>query len=135
MTDIKSIVAGKYNVLLAEALKKEKIFEKPEWVDFVKSAPNRERPTSEEDFFYKRTASILRQIYIRGIIGVERLRNRYGGRKDRGGKPAKFVKGSGKLIRLILQQAEAGGLLQKAEGLKKGRTLTEKGKKLLESVA
>jgi len=135
MTDIKSIEAGKYNELLAEALKKEKIFEKPDWVDFVKSAPNRKRPTSEEDFFYKRAASILRQIYIREIVGVERLRNRYGGRKDRGGKPAKFVKGSGKLIRLILQQAETAGLLQKAEGNKKGRTLTDKGKKLLESVA
>jgi ribosomal protein S19E (S16A) len=34
-----------------------------------------------------------------------------------------------------LQQAEAGGLLQKAEGNKKGRTLTDEGKKLLESVA
>jgi len=134
MANVQSVEAGKYNELLAEALKNSGVFEKPEWVDFVKSAPNRERPTSEENFFYKRAASILRQIYIRGIVGVERLRNRYGGRKDRGGKPAKFVKGSGKLIRLILQQAEAGGLLQKAEGNKKGRTLTDEGKKLLESV-
>ena len=135
MANVQSVEAGKYNELLAEALKNSGVFEKPEWVDFVKSAPNRERPTSEENFFYKRAASILRQIYIRGIVGVERLRNRYGGRKDRGGKPSKFVKGSGKLIRLILQQAEAGGLLQKAEGNKKGRTLTDEGKKLLESVA
>ena len=134
MVDIKSIEAGKYNELLAEALKSSGIFDKPEWVDFVKTAPNRKRPTNEDDFFYKRTASILRQIYIRGIVGVERLRNRYGGRKDRGGKPAKFVKGSGKLIRLILQQAETGGLLKKAEGNKKGRTLTDEGKELLESV-
>ena len=135
MADIKGIEAGKYNELLAKALKSSGIFEKPEWVDFVKTAPNRERPTNEEDFFYKRAASVLRQIYIRGIVGVERLRNRYGGRKDRGGKPAKFVKGSGKLIRLILQQAETGGLLKKAEGNKKGRTLTDEGKELLESVA
>ena len=102
MANVQSVEAGKYNELLAEALKNSGVFEKPEWVDFVKSAPNRERPTSEENFFYKRAASILRQIYIRGIVGVERLRNRYGGRKDRGGKPSKFVKGSGKLIRLIL---------------------------------
>jgi ribosomal protein S19E (S16A) len=36
---------------------------------------------------------------------------------------------------LILQQAETGGLLKKAEGNKKGRMLTDEGKELLESVA
>jgi len=134
MADVRSIEAGKYNTLLAEALKKEGIFEKPEWVDFVKSSASKERPINEGDFWYKRSASILRQIYIREIVGVERLKTRYGGRKDRGGKPSRFMKGSGKIIRVILQQGEEAGFFVKAEGKKKGRKLTMKGKEFMEKV-
>lgn len=135
MVDIRSVEAGKYNKILAEALKKENIFEKPEWVDYVKTGAGKARPNIEEDFWYKRAASILRQIYIRGTVGVTRLRTRYGGRKERGMKPDRFHKGGGKIIRVILQQAEEAGFLTKAEGTKKGRKLTEKGKEFLESVA
>jgi small subunit ribosomal protein S19e len=135
MVDARSIEAGKYNILLAEALKKSGDFKKPEWVDFVKSSAGRERPINEKDFWYKRSASILRQIYINEVVGVERLKTRYGGRKDRGGKPSRFVKGSGKIIRVILQQSEAAGLLTKSEGSKKGRKLTMKGKEFLDKVA
>lgn len=135
MVDIKSIEAGKYNQVLADALKKEKILDKPEWIDFVKSSPSRERPIGEEDFWYKRAASILRQIYVREVVGVERLRTRYGSKKDRGSKPSRFVKSGGKIIRLILQQTESAGLVEKATGKKKGRKLTVKGKEFLEKVA
>lgn len=135
MTDIRSVEAGKYNKILAEALKKEKLFEKPEWVDYVKTGAGKARPNIEEDFWYKRAASILRQIYIRETVGVARLRTRYGGRKERGMKPDRFHKGGGKIIRVILQQAEEAGLLTKAEGTKKGRKLTLKGKEFMESVA
>ena len=134
MADIRSIEAGKYNKLLAEKIKKSGDFEKPEWVDFVKTGPNRQRPTSEEDFWFKRAASILRQTYIRGIIGVQRLRTRYGGRKDRGVRPPHFVKSGGKIIRKILQQAEKAGLIEKIKGKKSGRKLTIKGKEFLEGL-
>ena len=133
MTDIRIIEAGKYNILLAAALKKSQSFNKPEWVDFVKTGTHKQRPTSEIDFWEKRAASILRQIYIHGIVGVERLRTRYGGRKDRGRSPPQFRKGGGKLIRTILQQAETAGLVEKVKEKKSGRKLTEKGKQLLES--
>ena len=134
MTDIRTIESGKYNKLLAEALKQIPEFEKPEWIDFVKSGVHRERPIAEPDFWYKRAASILRQIYVKGILGVNRLRTRYGGRKNRGKKPAEFRKSSGKIIRKILQQAESAGLLAKAEGKKMGRQLTSEGKSLLEGL-
>jgi small subunit ribosomal protein S19e len=135
MAEVLSIKSDKYNEILANALKKEKEFEKPEWVEFVKSGAHRERPIGEEDFWYKRSASILRQIYIREIVGVERLRTRYGGRKNRGKRPSKFRKGSGKIIRTILQQSEKEGFVEKANGKKKGRKLTVKGKEFLEKVA
>lgn len=135
MADIRVIEPGKYNKLLAEALKKEKLFEKPEWVDFVKTGTQKARPSSDEEFWHKRAASILRQIYLKGTVGVQRLRTRYGGRKDRGMKPPVFMKSGGKIIRVILQQAEAAGFLEKSKAKKAGRMLTVKGKEFLESLA
>jgi len=133
MADIRVIEAGKYNKILAEALKKSPEFKKPEWVDFVKTSTHKMRPNIEEDFWHKRAASILRQIYIKGIVGVGRLRTRYGGRKDMGMSPPRFAKGGGKIIRKILQQAESAGLLEKSKSKKAGRQLTIKGRQFLES--
>lgn len=122
-----------YNKKLAEALKKLEEFEVPAWSNFVKTSVSRQRPPQEE-FWHNRAASILRQIYIKGVVGVSRLRTKYGGRKKRGVRPEEFRKASGKIIRLILQQAEKAGLLEKSTGKKKGRKLTSKGIKFLESV-
>jgi len=132
MADIRTIEPHKYNSMLAEALKNVEEFKQPDWAELVKTSTNRKRPSLEEDFWLKRTASILRQIYIKGIVGVERLRTRYGGRKDRGGRPPEFRKGGGKIIRTILQQAEKAGLAEKVKEKKSGRKLTEKGKEFLE---
>jgi small subunit ribosomal protein S19e len=134
MTDIRTIEPGKYNKELANALKKIKEFQKPEWVDFVKTGPSKQRPTTEEDFWYRRAASILRQIYIKKIVGVNRLRTRYGGRKDRGVRPPHFYKSGGKIIRKILQQAEAAGFVEKSQSKKAGRQLTIKGRQFMESL-
>lgn len=131
---IKTIEAGKYNTALAEALKKMDEFEKPEWIDFVKTGNGRVRPNTEADFWHRRAASMLRQIYLREVVGVERLRTRYGNRKKRGNRPEEFRKSGGKIIRLILQQAEKAGLVEKSKGKKAGRQLTSEGKKLLEQV-
>lgn len=135
MNGIRTIEAGKYNSLLATALKEYEEFKAPEWVFFVKSGHGKQRPIGDENFWYNRTASILRQIYLRGSVGVERLRTRYGNRQDRGKQPPHFAKASGKILRLILQQGETAELLAKsADGKAKGRILTEKGKKLLEGI-
>jgi len=124
-----------YNEKLAEALKQMAEFKMPEWACFVKTSTNRERPPLEGDWWYKRAASILRQLYIHEVVGVGRLRTRYGGRKDRGQKPERFKKGSGKIIRVILQQAEAAGFVEKFKTSKKaGRKLTEKGKEFLDNI-
>jgi len=134
MADIRLIESGKYNQSLAEALKKIKEFQKPEWVDFVKTGANKMRPTQEVDFWYKRAASVLRQVYVKKIIGVSRLRTRYGGRKNKSVKPSHFYKSGGKIIRIILQQSEKAGFLEKSTGKKAGRQLTVKGKEFLENI-
>lgn len=135
MADVRTIEPGKYNSILAEALKKIPEFEKPEWVDFVKTGTNKQRPTSEENFWLKRAASILRQLYLNKVVGVQRLRSRYGGRKDRGMKPPRFVKGGGKIIRVIVQQAEKAGFVEKVQAKHSGRQLTKKGREFMENLA
>jgi small subunit ribosomal protein S19e len=134
MVNIKTIEPGKYNLLLAEALKKIPEFKSPEFIEIVKTSSSKERPTTEKDFWHKRAASILRQIYINGIVGVNRLRTRYGSRKNKGKKPSHHIKSGGKIIRTILQQAESAQLIEKTKVPKAGRQLTAKGKELLESI-
>ena len=126
--------AEKFVVGLVGKLKDMEEFEIPEWAGFVKSGVSRERPPVDDDFWYVRAASILRQLYIKGVVGVGRLRTRYGSRKDRGGKACKFRKASGKIIRVILQQAEAAGLVEKVSRMQHGRRLTQAGRDLLDSV-
>lgn len=139
MKQIRSTVyempADKYNEKLADALKKIEAFKQPEWSFFVKTGISRQRPPEGNEFWFRRAASILRQIYVHKIVGVNRLRTRYGGRQNRGMKPERFKKGSGKIIRTILQQAESVGLLEKVmKGKRFGRQLTEEGKEFLERI-
>jgi len=124
----------KFIPALAAALKEMSEFETPEWAHFVKSGSSRDRPPVDDDFWYTRAASILRQLYIKGVVGVGRLRNRYGSKKDRGGRPDHFRKAGGKIIRVILQQAEAAGLVEKVSRLQHGRRLTATGRELLDSI-
>lgn len=140
MNPVYEIDAREFNLKLAEALKKVPEFKQPEWSMFVKSGPAKERPIEDADFWYKRAASILRQIYKKKIVGVSRLRTKYGGRKNRGVRPERFKKGAGKIIRTILQQADAAGFTEIAKEIKgvrerkPGRKLTQKGKEFLEGV-
>ena len=130
----------KYNKKLAEALKKVPEFKEPEWAQFVKSGPAKERPINEPDFWHKRAASILRNIYRKKIVGVNRLRTKYGSKKNRGMKPEEFRRAGGKIIRTILQQSDAAGFTEIAKDIKgvrkkkPGRQLTERGKEFMEEV-
>jgi small subunit ribosomal protein S19e len=125
----------KYNKKLAKALQGLEEFKAPEWSLFVKTGSSKERPPFDYDFWYRRAASILRQMYRSGLIGVEKLRTRYGSRKNRGMAPDKFKKSGGKIIRVILQQAEKAGFVEKAtDGKLKGRKLTAKGRAFLEGI-
>ncbi|HTY43713.1 MAG TPA: 40S ribosomal protein S19 [Patescibacteria group bacterium] len=133
------MTAQEYNTKLAEALKKISEFKEPEWVHYVKSGSGKVRPINEVDFWHKRAASILRQIYKNKIVGVNRLRTRYGNKKNRGMRPERFRRASGKIIRTILQQSDKAGLteavkMNKVLKLRAGRKLTEHGKKFLEGI-
>lgn len=135
MVSVYEIPAGEYNEKLAVALQNIESYKIPEWGLLVKTGMSKTKTPEDDDFWFKRAASILRQLYINKLVGVGRLRVRYGSKQNRGMKPEKFKKSGGKIIRLILQQSEEAGFVEKAqEGKKKGRRLTIKGKKFLEAI-
>jgi small subunit ribosomal protein S19e len=140
MTSVYELNPQEYNLKLANALKEIPEFNPPEWSKLVKSGAAKERPIEDEDFWHKRAASILRQIYKNKVLGVNRLRTKYGSKKNRGFQPEEFRKASGKIIRTILQQADKAGFTEIAKDIKgvrskrPGRKLTDKGIKFLESI-
>ena len=136
MTTIYDVDPSKLIEKVSEELKKVDEIKAPEWAKYAKTGASKERPPVEEDWWYARAASILRKIYMLGPIGVSKLRKKYGGKKNRGHKPEKFYKGSGNIIRKSLQQLEKAGLIkQVVKSGHKGRIVTAKGKKLLDTVS
>jgi len=105
----------------------------PEWAGYVKTGSHTERVPQNPDWWYVRSASMLRKLYMKGPVGVSRLRKEYGGRKRRGVRPAHFAKAGGNIIRTILQQLEQAGLAQK-DGVR-GRTVSSKGRSLLDAMS
>ncbi len=121
---------------VAEELKKLPEMKEPDWAKFVKTGHFKQRPPVEGDWWFTRAASILRKVYMLGPIGTNKLKVKYGGKKNRGHKPEHTYKASGKIIRLILQQLEKSELIAQTEVEgHKGRKLTPKGKKFLDSLS
>ena len=120
----------------AQELKKGGKLTPPEWAAYVKTGTHRERPPMREDWWYVRSASVLRKIAILGPVGVSKLRTKYGGRKRRGHKPSHFRKCSGNIIRKVLQQLEAAGYVKyQKNGVHKGRIITKEGLSFLDTTA
>jgi small subunit ribosomal protein S19e len=120
----------------AEELKKQKLVEPTEWSKFVKTGHSKQRLPDNDDWWYYRSAAILRSIAKLGPIGTQKLRTKYGSKKNRGHKPEKFFEASGSIIRKILQQLEKSELIKQAErGVHKGRVITPKGNSLLNKIA
>ncbi len=85
-----------------------------------------------KDWWYIRSAAILRKVHIKGPIGIQTLGKVYGGKKNRGVKPERKMRGSGAVIRKMLQQLEGAGLIKKT---KNGRVTTPKGISVLDKTA
>lgn len=120
----------------AEELKKIPEIKPPEWAKFVKTGVHKERPPANNDWWFIRTASVMRAVYRLGPVGVSKLRTKYGGKKNRGVKKEHFYKGSGNILRKALQQLEKAGFVKFVEkGVHKGRIVTPKGRAFLDKIA
>lgn len=106
----------------------------PQWALFVKTACYKEKVPEDPEWWFYRAASIMRKLYKSGEpVGIETFRVIYGGRKNYGVAPEHFVKGSGNIVRKILQQLEREGLVKTIPG--RGRVLTPQGRALLDKLA
>jgi len=119
---------------LASKLQAVPEFAQPEWAFYVKTSAAKARPPFSRNWWQMRAASILRKIYAKGTLGVERLRKEYTAKKNMGHKPERVYKAGGKVIRTILQQAESAGFLEKRKEGKRGRQLTKKGLEFMNKV-
>ena len=126
---------------ITEELKKEAEIKPPEWSIFTKTGVHKESSPVQEDWWHTRAASILRKVYLYGPIGVAKLRIAYGGRNRRGVKPEHFARGSGAIIRTILQQLEKANYIQKKGGhgskgrIIMGRVISPKGHSFIDKLS
>lgn len=122
---------------LMEKFEDEPAIEEPEWFPYVKSGSDRELPPEQDDFWLRRTASLLRKVAIDGPVGIGSLETEYGSGKQGSNRyrvrPRKQSTGSGNIIRTSLQQLEEAGYVERAEG--EGRKVTPEGHSLLDDTA
>lgn len=135
MTTVFDVPAAKLIKAAAAELKQNDSIKAPAWAKYAKTGPHTERSPLDIDFWFVRCASILRQAYVRGPIGVSSLRVHYGGRQNNGVSREHHRDASGGMIRKAVQQLESVGLLEKATKGKKGRVLSAKGRAFLDKVA
>ena len=120
---------------LATELRNRQAVAPPTWATFVKTGVHKQRAPVEPDWWYLRSASVLRKIYVKGHIGVTRLSAEYGGKRDRGSAPYHARSGSRSILREIVHPTIAG---MAAEGrpyhgvLYAGVMVTADGPQLLE---
>ena len=99
MVTVYDITPDKLIREVAEELKSYSEITPPTWAPFVKTGVHKELPPDNPDWWYVRSASVLRKVYMKGPIGTQRLKAMYGGRKNRGSKQEKSRTGSGSIAR------------------------------------
>jgi len=130
---VKDVNQHEFVRALAEFFKKSGKVKVPEWTDVVKLGIYKELAPYSEDWFFTRTASVARHLYIRSPAGVKSFAKIYGGRKNNGTKPSHFCAGSRSVARKALQALEGLKLVEKdANG---GRRLTSQGHRDLDRIA
>ena len=137
MTTVYDVPAEELIEALIDTLEAEDAVEAPEWIAFTKSGADRELPPEQDQFWTRRTASLLRKVAVDGPVGVGALQTEYGGSKQGSNRyqvrPKHSAGGSGNVIRTALQQLEEAGYVETAEG--EGRKVTPEGQALLDDVA
>ena len=134
MTTPHDVPASQFIERLAKYVKENvEQVQPPAWAAVAKTGSHVEKQPQDPDWWYTRTASVLRKVYIHGPLGLEKLRSDYGGRKGFSVRPNHASKAGGSNIRKILQQLEAAALIQTTKP--KGRVMSPKGRKLLQEIS
>jgi len=132
---VKDVPADEFIKACAEYLKRQPKFDVPKYHDIVKTGTMKELAPYDEDWFYIRTASIARKVYLRKGTGVGALKKWYGGSNGthRGTRKAHFSTASGAIIRKACFELEKLEMMDKAgDG---GREITSKGRAEMDRIA
>ena len=99
MTTFYDVPANLLIPVLADRLEADAKINQPEWADFVKTGAHKERPPVQRNWWYLRSAAILRKVGRLGPVGVNHLSQAFGGPKNRGAAPNRATAGSRHVIR------------------------------------
>jgi len=133
MTTVYEVPAKELIDEIAKKLKTDDNIVTPEANIYSRTGVHKQNPPEDTDWWYTRCASVLRKLYTKNAIGIERLKAEYSGKRDRGSKPYKARSGSGTIARRALQQLEKAGYVTKLKG--KGRVLTPKGRSFMDNTS
>ena len=118
---------------LSEQLRRMPQITPPNWTQYAKTGSHRERPPQDKDWWYTRSAYVLRKVYLHGPVGLADLETEYGsGKRVKFGKSHQRDAGQA-AIRKPLQQLEAAGLVVKKG--QQGRVVSSKGMSLLDKLS
>merc|ERR1712230_200719 len=113
---VKDVPADEFIKACAEFLKRQPKFDVPKYHDIVKTGVIKEFAPFDEDWFYVRSASILRKVYLR-----------------RGTRKAHFATASGAIIRKAMLELEKLEMMEHcSDG---GRIITSKGRAEMDRIA
>lgn len=100
---------------------------------FSRRTGAKELPPLDPDWYYVRSASIARRIYLNGGIGVGALAHWYGDAKSTKSRPEHHHPAARGLIRHILKNLQDNGLVEEIPK-KGGRRITSEGQKELDTM-
>ncbi|QSG15487.1 30S ribosomal protein S19e [Halapricum desulfuricans] len=137
MTTLYDVPAEDLIEAVADRLADDGDVEAPDWIEFTTTGVDRELPPEQDDFWSRRTASLLRKVAVDGPVGVGSLATAYGNTKGGSNRyqvrPPSQSDGSRKIIRTGLQQLEDAGYVETKGN--DGRVVTAEGRQLLDSIA
>eukprot|EP01062_Namystynia_karyoxenos_P081868 TRINITY_DN9095_c0_g2_i4.p3 TRINITY_DN9095_c0_g2~~TRINITY_DN9095_c0_g2_i4.p3 ORF type:complete len:158 (+),score=72.15 TRINITY_DN9095_c0_g2_i4:83-556(+) len=130
---LKDADAAKWVKAYSAHLKKQGKMQVPRWVDLAKTGIHCELAPYDPDWFYVRTASVARQVYLRPGGGIGGMRRHYGGSYGKQVIRPHFQKAAGQPIRKALKALEELGIVEKRpDG---GRQITKKGAQDMDRIA
>ena len=133
MTGVRDVPAEMLIEKTAKKLKEMDTVYPPKWAEYAKTGIHRTKRPIDPDWWYTRSAAVLRKVYIHGPIGVMRLSAMFGDKVDRGAKRYHPTRGSRSVIQTSLVQLESAGFIVK-DG-KKGRVISPAGQKFMDNTS
>eukprot|EP00999_Lentomonas_sp_LEN2_P001210 NODE_2226_length_621_cov_309.123482_g2176_i0.p2 GENE.NODE_2226_length_621_cov_309.123482_g2176_i0~~NODE_2226_length_621_cov_309.123482_g2176_i0.p2 ORF type:complete len:154 (+),score=38.14 NODE_2226_length_621_cov_309.123482_g2176_i0:77-538(+) len=130
---VKDVSHADFISAAAAQFKREGQLELPKNWEFQKMASWKQYSPYDQDWFYIRTASLLRRLYVRGGTGIGGLQKHYGGARKRGVCPVHHADASAGVIRHCLHQLENKGLVEHDEN--GGRRVSKSGRKMCDQIA